>query len=319
MDDFNLESATGDDLNEQKHASDECGPPNSDAHDPSPEATEKQSGELEHTAPVSSKSTDRDFQSPEESSPVEGSTPRSIPLLSLLALIGVIWFIEIALGVGLVVTGYLQTGELDPTELPMAYLLIVSAISWTATLSLCFWWGCKRYGVGLTEGFNVRLVSSAIYKHALIGGVGFAVCATIFLAFAIDETGMPIQNIVENNAEESLWGIPWLFMVFGLMAAPLEELYYRGFLFRSLQHKIGTRISAVITVLWFTSVHSAQLAGSIPAMAVIMTLGTLCTYFRIRYDSVIPGIVCHFTYNATLMAITIAGILLGAFDATAAQ
>jgi hypothetical protein len=88
----------------------------------------------------------------------------------------------------------------------------------------------------------------------------------------------------------------------------LEELYYRGFLFSVFKGLVGTIGSAIIVVLWFSLIHAPQIGGDVAGVVVITCVAGLLTYLRYRYDSLIPAVAAHMSYNATLALVSAIGL-----------
>ena len=85
-------------------------------------------------------------------------------------------------------------------------------------------------------------------------------------------------------------------VISSLVIAPMtEEMYYRGLLF-DLLGKLDIKIKmAVIGILF--SVSHYMYFGNVRAMITIALLGAYLTYVRNRYNSLIPSMLLHFTFN----------------------
>lgn len=242
---------------------------------------------------------------PDEALSVPHRDP-SISAIGLLFLLGAIWCVELGLGIGFVFWDFLQSDDAFNFELTMPTVLVLTGGAWGATLLLCGL-GCWKYGLGIAEGFSVRRVDpKVLWDSALMGGA-LSIFAIVISAVGVQSTDSPIQELVESDAASNATGLPLFFMFFAMVVAPLEELYYRGFIFRALRNLIGTAWSATIVIVWFGMIHAFQV-GWMPLMiAVIMGMGAVCTYLRIHHDSVIPSMVCHFCYNSILMILALIG------------
>ena len=241
---------------------------------------------------------------PDEAQPVPHRDP-SISGRGLLILLCAIWCVELGLGIGFVFVDFLKTGDTSNFEMTMPAVLIITACTWMFTLLMCTGFGCWKYGVGIAKGFSIRRVEArVVWNSALIGGA-LSMCAIVISAVGVQSTDSPIQELIENDAASNSMGLPLFFMLFAMVVAPLEELYYRGFIFRALRNLIGTGLSAAIVIVWFGMLHAFQVAGIPLMIAVIMGMGAVCTYLRIRHDSVVPSMVCHFCYNSMLMVFTL--------------
>jgi uncharacterized protein len=93
----------------------------------------------------------------------------------------------------------------------------------------------------------------------------------------------------------------YLMAVFGVTLAPLmEELFFRGFLYPSLNRRLGVAFSLVITSLAFALLHAAQLAHAWAPLFLIFIVGLALTYTRARTRSVASSFLLHAGYNSTL-------------------
>lgn len=96
-----------------------------------------------------------------------------------------------------------------------------------------------------------------------------------------------------------------LFVFFGIAFAPLvEEIVFRGFIFSVLSDTLGGKAALTITALLFAAMHWEQLQGSLPAVAVILVVGYVLTLARQVSNSVIPSLIIHTAYNATIFVLS---------------
>lgn len=79
------------------------------------------------------------------------------------------------------------------------------------------------------------------------------------LLFAIDA----YEPLLFRGASSALWGVAALIVI----AATLEELVYRGLLFRVLERSTGTGIALVVQALVFAVVHLENLPDASPGDA----------------------------------------------------
>jgi hypothetical protein len=91
------------------------------------------------------------------------------------------------------------------------------------------------------------------------------------------------------------------FAVFGIVFAPvLEELLFRGFLFRVLDAIAGATTAVRATAILFAMLHVPQLWGSWAGILVIFAVGYTLSSLRSRTGSIIPSIIVHTAYNSML-------------------
>lgn len=86
-----------------------------------------------------------------------------------------------------------------------------------------------------------------------------------------------------------------LFALIVAVGAPLaEELFFRGLVLRSIEHRLGVVWAVVLTGVIFGATHLEPL--QFPALAVAgMVFGLLA----VRVDRLGPAVVAHMTFNAT--------------------
>jgi membrane protease YdiL (CAAX protease family) len=89
----------------------------------------------------------------------------------------------------------------------------------------------------------------------------------------------------------------------------LEEMMFRGFLFRAFESLFGGIVAVRLTALLFAGMHVPQLWGSWAGMLVILGVGYALSEVRKNTGSVIPGIIVHTAYNGTLFLVYILSTL----------
>jgi membrane protease YdiL (CAAX protease family) len=103
-----------------------------------------------------------------------------------------------------------------------------------------------------------------------------------------------------------------LVVLFGSVPGPiLEELVFRGFLFKVVEDAYDASLAVPVTAILFAGLHLSQLGGNWPAFIVIFIVGYLLTVVRRRTGSVVPSMVMHIAYNSTILGITAMAMLKG--------
>jgi membrane protease YdiL (CAAX protease family) len=85
------------------------------------------------------------------------------------------------------------------------------------------------------------------------------------------------------------------------LAAVVEEVYYRGFLYTVFRRMFGAIGAMAIIMLWFWVLHIPQYVNDLVAVVSVGVASVLLTWLRHRYDSIWPPIMCHVAYNATVL------------------
>jgi membrane protease YdiL (CAAX protease family) len=135
------------------------------------------------------------------------------------------------------------------------------------------------------------------------GGIFLALTVLLVSSFFPPPSDSPLEKLLTTTPSMVL------FVVFGIAFAPLlEETIFRGFIFTALMDLYGWKAAVPLTALLFAALHISQLSGNWPSVAMILAVSYVFTVVRHRTNSVVPSIIMHTTYNATIFA---AGILAG--------
>jgi len=230
----------------------------------------------------------------DEPAPLVPEEPKREPTwLDLLIAVGIIWSVELVLGVGLM----LAAGGPDLWRVPFG-LLAVALLGTGATVAVAWVFGCAKHGRGFREGFAIRPVSTRAWVWGLVIGVVASVLAAWILSFA------PEGDSLVTKLAKQPEGMAVLVTI-ALVLPPFEELYYRGFLYPILARYLGGAAAVAIVSVWFGFAHVGQLAGDWIGVPVVLTMGVVWTVMRHRTGSVVPGMVCHLAYNAGLVALSL--------------
>lgn len=166
---------------------------------------------------------------------------------------------------------------LDVALMAVVYVRVVrpGAISWHRM-------GLERAGLrrrvllGLAFGF-LLLVASAVLE-------------SMMERLGIRQTQTQLFGSVRGASPAEFL----LVLIAGAIVAPVvEEIYFRGFVFRAYLDQKGLRRAFVYSAGLFAIVH-LNLAAFVP----IFTMGLLLSLFYRRTESLIPGIVAHAVNNA---------------------
>jgi membrane protease YdiL (CAAX protease family) len=96
-------------------------------------------------------------------------------------------------------------------------------------------------------------------------------------------------------------GAIMMFAVFGVAVAPmLEEIIFRGFVFKVLWEIGGSGVAILVTAALFALLHAGQLAGNWGSVVLIFLVGCILSIVRHRSNSIIPTFIVHTSYNSVL-------------------
>ncbi len=226
--------------------------------------------------------------------PPSARTPTGMDLLVALALI---WGFELVAGFGFVVALAGTNAAAEVTTLFSPYpvfALAVTALSLLFALIVSWYFLCHKYRKPFTEGFAlhaVRLRSILVSVLLAAGGMLVGVCVL--------DGQEPDDSPLAHMVSTPLGALA--FMAWAVIVPPLEELYYRGFLYPVLEKYIGTVAAIIIVSAWFAAMHAIQLRGAWMGLAVVAAMGTLFTLQRCLTRSLVPSILTHWLYNALVV------------------
>ena len=128
----------------------------------------------------------------------------------------------------------------------------------------------------------------------ILGGVS-ALCVLLISAFLPSDGQTPLEKLLTTRSAIAM------FAIFGVAVAPLlEEIIFRGFVFKALWEIGGFVLAIPVTAALFALLHSPQLAGNWPSVFLIFFVGCILSFVRYRSNSIIPSFIVHTSYNATL-------------------
>jgi len=143
----------------------------------------------------------------------------------------------------------------------------------------------------------------------LISLGAIAAITVLVVASLLPKTDTPIEKLLSSNAAISM------FVIFGIAVAPLfEEIIFRGFLFKVFLEIGGTGFAIIFTAAVFALSHALQLAGNWPSVILIFAVGCVLSVIRYRSNSIIPTLIIHTSYNATLFGAFVISAILQKFS-----
>jgi uncharacterized protein len=136
-------------------------------------------------------------------------------------------------------------------------------------------------------------------------GIGLAITVMVASALLPRTAPTPIEKLL--SSARALY----VFALFGIAVAPLlEEIIFRGFLFKVLSDLTSPTAAAILTAILFGLLHTLQLSGNWGAVALIFVVGYFLALIRKTSGSTIASLIVHASYNATLFGAYAVGVLL---------
>jgi membrane protease YdiL (CAAX protease family) len=149
---------------------------------------------------------------------------------------------------------------------------------------------------------NYQLGSRLLISLGATLAVGVLIISSLFPP----KEPPPIEKLITSS--HALY----VFVIFGVGVAPLlEEIIFRGFLFKVLQDLGGSAVAVPCTAALFMLLHVPQLWGSWAGIALIFVVGYVLSVIRDRTNSLIPSLIIHMSYNAMLFGVFALSTLIG--------
>jgi uncharacterized protein len=142
------------------------------------------------------------------------------------------------------------------------------------------------------------------YKTGFLIALGAGLALTVLIVSSLFPPAEPppIEKLITSS--QTLY----VFVLFGVGVAPLvEEIIFRGFLFRVLEDVASSASAVFGTALLFTLLHIPQLWGSWAGIVLIFGVGYTLSHIRRISNSLIPSFIVHTAYNGMLFAVYAVG------------
>jgi membrane protease YdiL (CAAX protease family) len=160
-----------------------------------------------------------------------------------------------------------------------------------------------RYGHGLSFMEEMRWSHDYKVRNGTLMTLGMGLAFSVMIVSSIfPPSSPPIEQLLSTREAVAI------FAIFGIVFAPfLEELLFRGFLFRVLEQTAGVSVAIRVTAVLFALLHVPQLWGSWAGMLLIFSVGFILSTLRARTGSLIPTVIVHTAYNGMLFLAFAAG------------
>lgn len=215
-------------------------------------------------------------------------------VLLLAAALFLLFFVG---GVVFGVAAHLYGPGVSPAELSRDPKVLVpaQALSYVALLLFMGVLVRLRYRARFFETIHWRWPVGADALKYVAGGVLLAgVIQALSYLFPMPPS-LPIDKFFRDATSA------WLLAGFGILVAPpVEELFYRGFLYPVLARPLGTFGAVVLTSIPFALMHASQLASAWAPLLMLFLVSVVLTLTRAKTGSVAASVLVHMAYNTTL-------------------
>jgi len=199
----------------------------------------------------------------------------------------------LAFGIVVAVTGV----DADSTDdLSLGWIAAAQVGLWAGLLGVP-WFAARVKGNGLVRDFGLRFQGWDSLTGLLVGlGTQFVLIPLLYLPIftlfdvTSEELEEPARGLTDRATDPV--GIVLLVLIVGLAAPIVEEIFYRGLVFRSLENRFGLWPGIVGSAVLFGASHFQGL--QFPALT---ALGVVLAYLTHRTGRLGPAIIAHMAFN----------------------
>jgi len=155
-------------------------------------------------------------------------------------------------------------------------------------------------GISARQGLAALGLRSTRLGPAIVATVvGFVViiACNVLYSLLIQVFNLPLRTNSDALLQQAKYAPISTFALLAgaVLVAPIcEEIFFRGFLFGGLLHRMTFWPAALLSAFLFGLAH-----GDVGSFAVLFVFGIVLAYVRWRTGSIWPGIVIHAANNAT--------------------
>jgi membrane protease YdiL (CAAX protease family) len=205
------------------------------------------------------------------------------------------FFSQVASVVILLSLGYLGDDGTTVDDVPLTVLALLQIPLWAGYLGVP-WYASATKGNGMVRDFGLRMKAIDVPLGLGVGiatQVGIAlIYAPIADALGIEDVGEAAQELSDKATDPV--GVV-LFLLIVVVGAPIiEEIFFRGLVLRSIEHRFGSLAAVLISGSIFGLIHF-QWADALPLIAVGIVLGAL----TVKTGRLGPAIWAHAFFNGT--------------------
>ncbi len=196
---------------------------------------------------------------------------------------------------------YALTGQESSTkfeELPLNTVLL-SQVPFSVGLGGSAVLVCWRRGGAVVADLRARFAVVDLPVGMAIGVVAqfavFLLYAPVlwFTDYSTEDIDRPAREL---SGRAHSGGIVLLFLVVAVLTPICEELFFRGFLLRGLERRVGTARAIALSSVLFGAAHLEFI--QFPALALF---GLLAAVLTVRTDRLGAAVAAHMAFNATAL------------------
>ena len=220
-------------------------------------------------------------------------------------------FVPVVYAVPYLVYRIAKLGPPSPEALASDKMLIffsVAAILPTHMLTLVLVWAVVSYAGRRPFWKNIDFGWPPNASPAMTTMLSIVTAIVLFsLAFAITMLYGDRKTDLDLMIESSIY-TRFATAFVAVVTAPLvEELIYRGLLYKALEKAAGVAVAILVVSLLFAGVHVFQYRNNLAVIAVITLLSFTLTVARAVSGKVLPAFIIHLVFNGIQSVLIVVG------------
>jgi hypothetical protein len=177
------------------------------------------------------------------------------------------------------------------------FLLSLQMVFHALVVGVIYLFLAVNHGLPFWAALKWQRPTARLARLCILGGVALALLVELAPALLPDRNDFPLQRLF--SSPQAAYAIAF----FAILIAPfMEELIFRGVLFRFFENLVGWRFAIVGTGLLFAGLHVSEYWGAWNHVLLICIVGLAFSLARGLTGSLAPSVILHTAYNAALMA-----------------
>ena len=177
------------------------------------------------------------------------------------------------------------------------FLLSLQMVFHALVVGVIYLFLAVNHGLPFWAALRWQRPTARLARLCILGGVALALLVELAPALLPDRNDFPLQRLF--SSPQAAYAIAF----FAILIAPfMEELIFRGVLFRFFENLVGWRFAIVGTGLLFAGLHVSEYWGAWNHVLLICIVGLAFSLARGLTGSLAPSVILHTAYNAALMA-----------------
>jgi uncharacterized protein len=184
-------------------------------------------------------------------------------------------------------------GKVLPFKPPSA---VVLGIVNTLAVGIVLAWGIRSTEAGWREVLPLRPFSAALLGPILLSVAGLLMVSVGWLQ--AQERFLPVPKWVEKALQDVLAGGIFSYVLLCIIAPITEECLVRGLFLRGFRMRYGVTRAVLYSALLFSAMHM-----NLAQVAPTLMMGSMFAWWRLRTNSLLPGMLGHALNNAVPVTI----------------